>query len=35
MTVRPSVLEDFKTLVKEQGMGEDTILIKEDKGEDH
>ncbi|XP_024113575.1 protein AMBP [Oryzias melastigma] len=32
MTVRPSVLEDFKTLVKEQGMGEDTILIKEDKG---
>ncbi|RVE65675.1 hypothetical protein OJAV_G00118880 [Oryzias javanicus] len=32
MTVRPTVLEDFKTLVKEHGMGEDTILIKEDKG---
>uniref|UniRef100_H2M3H0 BPTI/Kunitz inhibitor domain-containing protein n=1 Tax=Oryzias latipes TaxID=8090 RepID=H2M3H0_ORYLA len=31
MTVRPTVLEDFKTLVKEQQLGEDNIIIKEDK----
>ncbi|XP_023816234.1 protein AMBP-like [Oryzias latipes] len=32
MTVRPTVLEDFKTLVKEQQLGENNIIIKEDKG---
>uniref|UniRef100_A0A3P9GZ37 Protein AMBP n=1 Tax=Oryzias latipes TaxID=8090 RepID=A0A3P9GZ37_ORYLA len=32
MTVRPTVLEDFKTLVKEQQLSEDNIIIKEDKG---
>ncbi|XP_038139532.1 protein AMBP-like [Cyprinodon tularosa] len=32
-TVRPSVLEDFKTLVREQGMGDDTIFIRKDKGD--
>ncbi|KAM6902120.1 protein AMBP-like [Xenentodon cancila] len=32
MTVRPSVLEDFKKLVREQGMSDDTIIIKKDKG---
>uniref|UniRef100_A0A3B5ASB2 Protein AMBP-like n=1 Tax=Stegastes partitus TaxID=144197 RepID=A0A3B5ASB2_9TELE len=32
MTVRPTVLEDFKTLVREQGMSDDTVIIKKDKG---
>ncbi|XP_054860066.1 protein AMBP-like [Amphiprion ocellaris] len=31
-TVRATVLEDFKTLVREQGMSDDTIVIKKDKG---
>lgn len=30
--LRPTLLEDFKTLVAEQGMSADTISIKEDKG---
>ena len=32
MSVRATVLEDFKTLVREQGMSDDTIVIKQDKG---
>uniref|UniRef100_A0A665X1Q0 Protein AMBP n=1 Tax=Echeneis naucrates TaxID=173247 RepID=A0A665X1Q0_ECHNA len=32
MEVRDTVLEDFKTLVKEQGMSDDTIIIKQNKG---
>uniref|UniRef100_A0A3P9GZB7 BPTI/Kunitz inhibitor domain-containing protein n=1 Tax=Oryzias latipes TaxID=8090 RepID=A0A3P9GZB7_ORYLA len=32
MIVRPTVLEDFKTLVKDQQLSEDNIIIKEDKG---
>ncbi|XP_072227540.1 protein AMBP-like [Leuresthes tenuis] len=32
-TVRPTVLDDFKTLVKQQGMSDDTIFIKKDKGD--
>ncbi|XP_060764460.1 protein AMBP [Neoarius graeffei] len=31
--LRPTLLEDFKTLVAEQGMSADTISIKEDKGD--
>ncbi|XP_041826866.1 protein AMBP-like [Melanotaenia boesemani] len=33
MTVRPSVMEDFKRLVREQGMSDNTIIIKKDKGD--
>ncbi|XP_061589403.1 protein AMBP isoform X2 [Cololabis saira] len=33
MTVSPSVLEEFKKLVREQGMSDDTIIIKKDKGD--
>uniref|UniRef100_A0A665X0X7 Protein AMBP n=1 Tax=Echeneis naucrates TaxID=173247 RepID=A0A665X0X7_ECHNA len=33
MEVRDTVLEDFKTLVKEQGMSDDTIIIKQNKGD--
>ncbi|KAM8743887.1 protein AMBP-like [Acanthopagrus schlegelii] len=33
MSVRATVLEDFKTLVREQGMSDDTIVIKQDKGD--
>ncbi|XP_049460339.1 protein AMBP-like [Epinephelus fuscoguttatus] len=33
MTVRDTVLQDFKTLVREQGMSDDTIIIKQDKGD--
>ncbi|XP_056146540.1 protein AMBP-like [Lampris incognitus] len=33
MDVRPTVFEDFKTLVREQGMREDSIIIKQNKGE--
>ncbi|XP_047229535.1 protein AMBP isoform X2 [Girardinichthys multiradiatus] len=32
-TVRPTVLEDFKVLVRQQGMGDNTIFIKKDKGD--
>ncbi|XP_041816307.1 protein AMBP-like [Chelmon rostratus] len=32
-TVRATVLEDFKTLVREQGMSDDTIITKQDKGD--
>nr|XP_046230205.1 protein AMBP-like isoform X2 [Scatophagus argus] len=32
-SVRATVLEDFKTLVREQGMADDTIIIKQDKGD--
>ncbi|KAM3600457.1 uncharacterized protein V6R79_023754 [Siganus canaliculatus] len=32
-TVRTTVLDDFKTLVSEQGMAEDTISIRQDKGD--
>ncbi|XP_050976855.1 protein AMBP [Labeo rohita] len=31
--LRPTLIEDFKTLVAEQGMSEDTIVIKKNKGE--
>uniref|UniRef100_A0A3B3VY33 Protein AMBP n=1 Tax=Poecilia latipinna TaxID=48699 RepID=A0A3B3VY33_9TELE len=31
-TVRPTILEDFKTLAREQGMGDDAIYIRKDKG---
>ncbi|XP_051541640.1 protein AMBP-like [Myxocyprinus asiaticus] len=33
MQLRPTLIEDFKTLVAEQGMSEDTIVIKQNKGE--
>uniref|UniRef100_A0A3B4T226 Protein AMBP n=1 Tax=Seriola dumerili TaxID=41447 RepID=A0A3B4T226_SERDU len=33
MAVRPTVLEDFKTLVRQEGMSDDTIIIKQDKGD--
>ncbi|XP_016121867.1 protein AMBP-like [Sinocyclocheilus grahami] len=33
MQLRPTLIEDFKTLVAEQGMSEDTIIIKKNKGE--
>ncbi|XP_018536322.1 protein AMBP [Lates calcarifer] len=33
MTVRDTVLEDFKTLVRQQGMTDDTITIKQNKGD--
>ncbi|XP_034565701.1 protein AMBP-like [Notolabrus celidotus] len=32
-SVRDTILEDFKTLVREQGMGDDTIVVKQDKGD--
>lgn len=32
MELRPTLIEDFKTLVAEQGMSEDTIIIKKNKG---
>ncbi|XP_041666302.1 protein AMBP [Cheilinus undulatus] len=32
-SVRDTVLEDFKTLVRQQGMSDDTIVIKQDKGD--
>ncbi|XP_042365765.1 protein AMBP-like [Plectropomus leopardus] len=33
MTVRDTVLDDFKTLVRQQGMSDDTITIKQNKGD--
>ncbi|XP_037548569.1 protein AMBP [Nematolebias whitei] len=33
MVVRPTILDDFKTLVKQQGMSESTIIIKKNKGD--
>merc|ERR1712131_88879 len=33
MTVRPTVMEDFKRLAREQGMDDDAIYIHKDKGE--
>ncbi|KAG1971135.1 WAP, Kazal, immunoglobulin, Kunitz and NTR domain-containing protein [Pimephales promelas] len=33
MQLRPTLIEDFKTLVAEQGMSDDTIVIKKNKGE--
>ncbi|KAM9306600.1 protein AMBP [Pholidichthys leucotaenia] len=33
MTVSPSVLEDFKTLVKQEGMEDSDIIMKKDKGD--
>ncbi|AWP15121.1 putative protein AMBP-like [Scophthalmus maximus] len=33
MTVRATVLDDFKTLVREQGMSDDTVIIRQDKGD--
>lgn len=32
MVVRPTILDDFKTLVKQQGLSESTIIIKKNKG---
>ncbi|XP_076614580.1 protein AMBP-like [Chaetodon auriga] len=32
-TVRASVLEDFKTLAREQGLSDDNIITKKDKGD--
>jgi len=32
MQLRPTLIEDFKTLVAEQGMSDDTIVIKKNKG---
>ncbi|KAM4719231.1 protein AMBP [Anableps anableps] len=32
-TVRPTVLEDFKTLARQQGMADDAIYIRKDKGD--
>lgn len=32
MVVRPTILDDFKTLVKQQGMSESAIIIKKNKG---
>ncbi|XP_060933786.1 protein AMBP isoform X2 [Limanda limanda] len=33
MSVRDTVLDDFKTLVRQQGMSDDTVIIKQDKGD--
>lgn len=33
MTVRDTVLDDFKTLVRQQGMSDDTVIIRQDKGD--
>ncbi|XP_026154073.1 protein AMBP [Mastacembelus armatus] len=33
MDVRPTVLDDFKTLVRQQGMSDSAIIIKENKGD--
>ncbi|KAM6976005.1 protein AMBP-like [Tautogolabrus adspersus] len=33
MSVRATVLEDFKALVRQQGMSDDTITIRQDKGD--
>ncbi|KAK5851892.1 hypothetical protein PBY51_023409 [Eleginops maclovinus] len=33
MVVRDTVLDDFKTLVRQQGMSDDTITIKQNKGD--
>eukprot|EP00064_Thunnus_orientalis_P008420 superscaffoldBa00000999_g8443 len=33
MEVRPTVLDDFKTLVRQQGMSDNTIIIKQNKGD--
>ncbi|XP_067339515.1 protein AMBP-like [Channa argus] len=33
MAVRDSVLDDFKTLVRQQGLSDDTIIINKNKGE--
>ncbi|XP_074474187.1 protein AMBP-like [Sebastes fasciatus] len=33
MAVRDTVLDDFKTLVREQGMADNTIIIKQNKGD--
>uniref|UniRef100_UPI003AABBB42 protein AMBP-like n=1 Tax=Centroberyx gerrardi TaxID=166262 RepID=UPI003AABBB42 len=33
MDVRAAALDDFKTLVRQQGMSNDTIIIKQNKGE--
>ncbi|XP_068430577.1 protein AMBP-like [Clinocottus analis] len=33
MAVRDTVLDDFKTLVRQQGMSDDTVIIKQDKGD--
>uniref|UniRef100_A0A3Q2XC04 Protein AMBP n=1 Tax=Hippocampus comes TaxID=109280 RepID=A0A3Q2XC04_HIPCM len=35
MDVRDTVLDDFKRLVREQGMSDDTIIIKQNKGTAH
>uniref|UniRef100_A0A3B5R3C4 Protein AMBP n=1 Tax=Xiphophorus maculatus TaxID=8083 RepID=A0A3B5R3C4_XIPMA len=32
-SVRPTILEDFKTLAREQGMGDDAIYVRKDKGD--
>uniref|UniRef100_A0A146W4H1 Protein AMBP n=1 Tax=Fundulus heteroclitus TaxID=8078 RepID=A0A146W4H1_FUNHE len=32
-TVRPTILDDFKTLVQQQGIGEEFIFIRKDKGD--
>ncbi|XP_069559562.1 protein AMBP-like [Brachyistius frenatus] len=33
MAVRDTVLDDFKTLVRQQGMSDDTVIIKQNKGD--
>ncbi|XP_070780782.1 protein AMBP-like [Enoplosus armatus] len=33
MSVRDTVLEDFKTLVRQEGMADESIIIKQDKGD--
>uniref|UniRef100_A0A3P8ZNI2 Protein AMBP n=1 Tax=Esox lucius TaxID=8010 RepID=A0A3P8ZNI2_ESOLU len=33
MEVRDTILDDFKRLVKEQGMADDTVVVKQNKGE--
>ncbi|XP_056289289.1 protein AMBP-like [Pseudoliparis swirei] len=33
MDVRDTVLDDFKTLVREQGMSEDNVIIRQNKGD--
>lgn len=34
MELRPTLIQDFKALVAEQGMSEDTIVMKKNKGTD-
>jgi hypothetical protein len=34
MELRTTILDDFRRLVREQGMADDTVIIKQNKGTD-